>query len=193
MRNTNRIDEYVLLILKYVSNNSGEVEGKTLIQKTIYFVNEKLELGIRFSPYYYGPYSSDVTAVLAEMKQAGIIEEEVERYPELWMREFESKLFKYRITDFGQELANIIEIKLEEKANDIKHAVEEIKTASKNNYKILSIAGKMFSVLKKAGVPMTVGDIINEAKSLNWNIKKEEAQKSVDLLKELNLVVDPTN
>ena len=183
-----RIDEKVLLIMKYTSNNNM-VEGKTLLQKTIYFVNEQLHLGISFSPYYYGPYSSLVTSAIEEMKQVGAIEEEVERFPfDPFIQNYEPKLYKYKINKFGNRLFNIIESKHKNDAKEISNAVKEIKEASKKDYKVLSIAGKMYNILKSVKKRMTSNDIIKEAEFLNWNISKNEAKSAIKFLKDLGFI-----
>jgi len=183
-----RIDEKVLLIMKYTSNNNI-VEGKTLLQKTIYFVNEQLNLGISFSPYYYGPYSSLVTSAIEEMKQVGAIEEEVERFPfDPFIQNYEPKLYKYTINEFGNRLFSITESKHKNDAKEISNAVNEIKEASKKDYKVLSIAGKMYNILKSVKKKMTAGDIIKEAKFLGWDISDEDARLAIKFLKDLGLI-----
>jgi len=183
-----RIDEKVLLIMKYTANDKDEVEGKTLLQKTIYFVNEKLNLGINFSPYYYGPYSSLVTSAIEEMKQVGVIEEEVERLPfDPFIQKYEPKLYKYKINEFGNGLFNIIESKHKSCADKISDTVKEIKKASKNDYKVLSIAGKMYNILKSVE-KMTTDDIIKEAKFLGWDISDEDARLAIKFLEDLGLI-----
>lgn len=183
-----RIDEIVILVLKYISNDKGEVEGKTLLQKVVYFLNEKLGLGIRFIPYYYGPYSKEVADALEELKSMGMIEEQVESYSDRWLHLFESRLFRYIINKFGFKFAELVEERHRAEAKKIKDVIEEINTIFQNNAKLLSIAGKMFIILRKKGKPMTPQDILEEAKVLNWEISEEEAQESINLLEKMKLI-----
>ena len=63
------------IILTIINHNKGKFSGKTLLQKTIFFLNELLELGISFKPHYYGPYSSDVASSIADLTALGFLEE----------------------------------------------------------------------------------------------------------------------
>ena len=184
-----RIDQKVLLIMNYLKNEKNEIEGKTLLQKCIYFVNEILENDIKFEPYYYGPYSSEVTFAIEEMKNVGIINEEVEKYPfDHWLNQFEPKLFKYKLTDFGVNFVNFLEKNYKDETEKIKEEVNKIKNASQRSSKILSIAGKMYYILALKSKPTYLDSIKNEAKSLNWEIEDKDAENAVTFLKEIGLI-----
>ncbi len=71
---------YELVILTLSYSDRGMIAGRTLLQKTLYFLNEKLGLGIDFIPYYYGPYSAEVTEVISSLKATGVVEEKVETF-----------------------------------------------------------------------------------------------------------------
>jgi len=185
-----RIDEIVILTLKYLSNPKGEVEGRTLLQKMIYFLNEKLNLGIPFVPYYYGPYSEKVTNALEELRNVKMIEENVEVYsPEMsWLYIFEPRLYRYTLTDFGLKFAEMVEGKHKEEAKKIKQTIEEIKSVFGENVKLFSVAGKMLTILRLKKEPMSHQDILEEAKVLNWKISEEEAKEAINSLRKINLI-----
>ena len=71
-----RVDELLILTLHY--SEKGMIAGRTLLQKTLYFLNEKLDFGIGFTPYYYGPYSAEVADTISSLKACGIIKEIIE-------------------------------------------------------------------------------------------------------------------
>ena len=71
--------ELVLLTLMY--SEKKMIAGRTLLQKTLYFLNEMLDLDIDFRSYYYGPYSSEITDCLDSLKATGIISESIEQLP----------------------------------------------------------------------------------------------------------------
>jgi len=183
-----RIDEIVILTLKYLSNEKGEVEGRTLLQKMIYFLNEKLDLGIPFVPYYYGPYSEKITNALESLKNVGMIEEKIETYSQKMSRTvfFEPCLYKYIFNDFGFKFAELTEKKHKQKADEIKKTIDEIKSAFHNDVKLLSVAGKMLTILRLKNKPMRPQNILKEAKALNWNISKKEVKEVINSLKEIN-------
>ncbi len=185
-----RIDEIVILTLKYLSNEKREVEGRTLLQKVIYFLNEKLNLGIPFIPYYYGPYSEKITNALEELKSVGMIEERIENYSSdmPWICAFEPRLYKYTLKEFGLKFAEVIEGKYEEEAKKIEKTIKEIRSTFKRNVKLLSVAGKMLTILKLKNKPMHPKNILEEAKALNWDISEQEAKEAIDSLKKIKLV-----
>ena len=184
-----RVDEIVILTLKYLLNEKNEVEGRTLLQKTLYLLNEKLNLKISFIPYYYGPYSEKVSDALQLLKSLGIIEEKVEIYPsEPWLSIFEPRLYKYIFTDFGLQFANNVEKKHKEKAEKIEQAIQEIKKVFQKKTKILSIAGKMLIILKLKNEPMTPQKILEEAKALNWEISEDDANQAICSLEKIGLI-----
>jgi len=185
-----RIDEIVILTLKYLSNEEGEVEGRTLLQKTIYFLNEKLNLKIPFIPYYYGPYSEKVSDALQLLISVGMIEEKVDTYSQemRWLSTFEPRLYKYIFTDFGLKFADRVEKEHKDEAETIKQTIQEIKNAFPKNVKILSIAGKMLTILNLTKQPMTPQSILEEARALNWEISEDEAEQAIHSLEKLGLI-----
>ena len=79
-----RLDELILLTLRY--SKEELIAGRTLLQKTLYFINfinQKEKLGIEFVPdiefvpHYYGPYSTQITDEIASLHAAGIVQEDV--------------------------------------------------------------------------------------------------------------------
>ena len=184
-----RIDEILVVILRQLADINGIIEGKTLLQKVVYFVNEKLGLNLRFVPYYYGPYSEEVTMAIEEMIGVGMIKEDVETYPSTpWLKQFEPKLYRYELNEFGLKFADIVKKEHLEQATQIENVINEIRQVFQNNVKLLSVAGKMFNILKLKGKPMTADDILNEAKILGWKISKADAEEAILALEKIGLI-----
>jgi len=55
------------------------------------------------------------------------------------------------------------------------------------DYKNLSIAAKMYHILKREKKPMTTYEIMEEAKVLDWDIGEKEAQEALAFLKGMKL------
>lgn len=74
--NERKLKRYV--VLKLVNELDG-VDGRTKFQKLI-FIGQK-ELGLpeafKFSGYYYGPYSKDLTETIEALIKIGLLNEEV--------------------------------------------------------------------------------------------------------------------
>lgn len=181
-------DILILLTLSY--SEKGMIAGRTLFQKTLYFLNEKLHLGIDFIPYYYGPYSAEVADAISGLKAAGIVEEEVETFsPFNFNVTFEPRRYIYQLTDIGKTIAGLMIEKEKEKAEIIKSVLEDMKKyGASGDYKTLSIAAKMHDILTIEGKPMTPEEILQEAEALNWKISEHEAQEAAEFLEAMNLI-----
>jgi uncharacterized protein YwgA len=186
-----RADESILLTLLY--SEKEMIAGRTLLQKTEYFLNEKIGLGIEFTPYYYGPYCTEIADALESLKASGIVKEEIVEYPSFDFHiTFEPRKYIYYLTDIGKDIAKFIEEEYRDEAEQIKRSLYEMqKLGMVHDYKNLSIAAKMDHILKLEGKPMTSDEILEEAKALGWKISEDEAKTAITFLEELNLITFP--
>ena len=186
-----RADESILLTLLY--SEKGMIAGRTLLQKTEYFLNEKIGLGIEFTPYYYGPYCTEIADALESLKASGIVNEEIVEYPSFDFHiTFEPRKYIYYLTDIGKDIAKFIEEEYGDEAEQIKRSLHEMqKLGMVHDYKNLSIAAKMDHILKLEGKPMTYEEILEEAKALGWKISEDEAKTAITFLEEWNLITFP--
>jgi len=182
-----RVDESILLTLLY--SEKKMIAGRTLLQKTEYFLNEKIGLGIEFTPYYYGPYCTEIADALESLKASGIVKEEIVEYPSFDFHiTFEPRKYIYYLTDIGKDIAEFIEEKYRDEAKQIKQSLYELQELGMvHDYKNLSIAAKMDHILKLEGKPMTSDEILEEAKALGWKISEDEAKTAITFLEEFNL------
>lgn len=181
-------DEVVILTLNY--SDEKMIAGRTLLQKTLYFLNEMLDLGVDFTPYYYGPYSTEITEVTSSLKATGIIDERVERFPAFNFRvTYEPRLYRYQLTDIGGELADLLEKREKPRAEEIKAILEKMKNlGTSDDYKNLSIAAKMHQILRIEKKHMTPEEILEEAKSIGWDIEEKEAESAIAFLENMGLI-----
>lgn len=186
-----RADESILLTLLY--SEKEMIAGRTLLQKTEYFLNEKIGLGIEFTPYYYGPYCTEIADALESLKASGIVKEEIVEYPSFDFHiTFEPRKYIYYLTDIGKDIAKFIEEEYRDEAERIKRSLYEMqKLGIVHDYKNLSIAAKMDHILKLEGKPMTSDEILEEAKALGWKISEDEAKTAITFLEELDLITFP--
>ncbi|HHE40419.1 MAG TPA: hypothetical protein ENL10_02835 [Candidatus Cloacimonetes bacterium] len=183
-----RADESILLTLLY--SEKKMIAGRTLLQKTEYFLNEKIGLGIEFTPYYYGPYSTEFADALESLKASGIVKEEIVEYPSFDFNiTFEPRKYIYHLTDIGKEITEFLEEKYQDEADQIKQSLSEMRDLGMaHDYKNLSIAAKMHHILKLEEKSMTSDEILDEAKALGWDISEDEAETAITFLEELNLI-----
>lgn len=183
-----RVDELLILTLSY--SDKGMIAGRTLLQKTIYFLNEKLNLEIEFTPYYYGPYSAEVADTIASLKASGVIKEIVEIFPSFnFGVTFEPRRYIYQLTDIGRQMANLIEKRQSQEAKKAQKVLEQMKElGATDDYKSLSIAAKMCHILKIEDKPMTPEQILDQAKALDWEIDQCGAEAAIKFLQDMDLV-----
>ena len=183
-----RADESILLTLRY--SEKKMIAGRTLLQKTEYFLNEKIGLGIEFTPYYYGPYCTEIADALESLKSSGIVKEEIVEYPSFDFHiTFEPRKYIYYLTDIGKDIAVVIEKKYQDEAEQIKKSLSEMRNLGMvYDYKNLSIAAKMHHILKLEEKSMTSDEIMEEAEVLGWNISEDDAETAITFLEELDLI-----
>ncbi|MEA1998455.1 MAG: hypothetical protein U9N61_03905 [Euryarchaeota archaeon] len=183
-----RADESILLTLLY--SEKKLIAGRTLLQKTEYFLNEKLEWGFEFTPYYHGPYSAEIADALESLRASGIVNEEIVEYPSFDFHiTFKPRKYVYHLTSIGKGIAEVIEGKYQDETEQIKKSLYEMRDLGMAyDYKNLSIAAKMDHILKLEGKSMTSDEIMDEAKTLRWKISEDDAETAVTFLENLNLI-----
>lgn len=177
-----------LVVLAYGAFG-GTIEGKTMLQKRIYFLGvglgEESELGYR--AHYYGPYSAAVAEANSELKSLGYLSE----CSTSWgsdQRGFEIARHDYSLTDEGRRLCNRKKNERPERWKEIQRLAEAIKTAGDLNYWELSIAAKTYFILKNHGTTATFEEIQKIAKGLGWEVTERELEKASDFLEKMDLV-----
>ena len=180
--------ELVLLTLLY--SEKQMIAGRTLLQKTLYFLNEMLDLDIDFRSYYYGPYSSEITDCLDSLKATGIVSENIEQLPAFDFNvTFEPRKYTYFLGSTGENIAKDIEKTKLDAAEKIKNILSEMeKYGMVHDYKNLSIAAKMHHILKKEKRPLKPEEILEEARALEWHIDEQEATAAISFLKQIKMI-----
>jgi uncharacterized protein YwgA len=59
-----------VLVLAYKAFD-GDMRGKTLLQKRVYFLSVVLGMDLGYEAHYYGPYSEQVASLNSELKALG--------------------------------------------------------------------------------------------------------------------------
>jgi uncharacterized protein len=177
----------ILLTLKY--SNKNMIAGRTLFQKTLYFIAEKTNLNLEFVPHYYGPYSTTISEELGDLCAAGLLTESSESFTPLSFGvAFEPRKYTYRLTEKGREVADFISNQEPEIARSIKDTLEEMRRfGAIDDYRSLSVAAKMYHILKSKKQMKPI-EILNEAKALQWSIDIDEAKSAIEFLEKMKLV-----
>jgi uncharacterized protein YwgA len=178
--------DFLICLLKA---SGGRIQGRTLLQKRAFFVSilTKDDLGVQFSPHYYGPFSPSLDSALSQLKSLGFVEELTLGFGMVNEGGFEVKRYDYRLTDDGEKIAALIVKNRSEEYKKVANSLKLLQRAGDPGYFELSIAAKAYFVLHAKGTPMTRDEIVREAKSFDWKIQPESLEKAVSFLQKLQL------
>jgi len=88
----------ILLILASLFYNNNSIRGRTKFQKIIFLLKEKygISFDFEFKPYYYGPYSEELSDTLSLLTALKFLEEHAEHLGMGITR------YDYRLTERGR-------------------------------------------------------------------------------------------
>lgn len=88
---------FLLALLRY---SGGRVEGRKRIQKLVYLLikEHNIPFTFKFVPYFYGPYSSELSIFLETLVGLGLVEEEGETISPRVIK------FNYSLTKKGEKV-----------------------------------------------------------------------------------------
>jgi hypothetical protein len=175
---------WVLMLLKA---SDGSISSKTKIQKEMYFLSLWMKEDFVFRPHYYGPYSPEVEQGLNELIGAGFVNMRRESFGVV-SQGFEIQRYDFSMTDEGKEMADYLKKENPDKYSNIEGFIKKLKDMGNPNYLQLSIAAKVYFILHKEGRHMTKSEIIEKAKSFDWNIRENDIYVAVEILQKLNII-----
>lgn len=171
----------------------GEVQGKTTLQKKVYFLGVLTgtldELGYR--PHFYGPYSDEVAQAIQELKTIGYVEQEVRSSGMADAAGFERCRYDYRLTEAGERVAQAKASANEPLSSKIRSIADRLKKAGNLDYMKLSIAAKTYFLLGQPGAMPSNDELARLAIRFGWRVKPEEVQEAAKYLGKLELLPQP--
>ncbi|MCX6633484.1 MAG: hypothetical protein NT090_00080 [Acidobacteria bacterium] len=165
----------------------GEMRGKTLLQKRVYFLSVMLGIDMGYEAHYYGPYSAQVASLNAELKSLGYISE----LSSAWgydQRGFEMTRYHFELTEIGGRIAGRKAEKRSELWSRVQRAASVVKEAGELDYMELSIAAKAYYVLNKLNGKATLEGIAGMLPKFGWSVTNEQLDKATDFLAKAKLV-----
>jgi hypothetical protein len=178
-----RVDELVLLSV----GSAGEdgVEGRTRIQKIVYFLAERLGINARFSPYFYGPYSELVAQSLASLVVRRLVTESAESFST--PGPFEGRAYTYALTEQGAEAIRALK---KERPGECHAALEALGQllADDPSTRALAVASKLYVIVRRSPRPVPVEALQRRAKGLGWRIGDSDVADGVTFLVEQRLL-----
>jgi len=178
------------IVLLTLRQWDGEVQGKTRLQKLIYFAGvmtgQEDELG--YTAHFYGPYSATIDGALYDLTATGLIEQRTLRTGQMNDEGFEKVRYDYELTDVGRRVAERRASELGGKASPVTQALQELQTLGERHYMRLAAAAKSYYLLKQAGKPVTRDEVRRMAEGFGWSLSPEAVEDAIDYLERLELV-----
>ncbi len=175
-----------VLVLAYKAFD-GDMRGKTLLQKRVYFLSVMLGIDMGYEAHYYGPYSDQVASTNSELKSLGYISES----SSAWgydQRGFEMARYDFKLTDIGNRMADRKIEKEPELSTQIHKAASVIKQAGDLDYMELSVAAKAYYVLNKLNGKATLEAIGEMLPRFGWSVSQRQLERATDFLEKANLI-----
>ncbi len=177
------------LVLMLIHSMGDAMDGKTKLQKMIYFVSLVLDKNLGFNSHFFGPYSIEVENALDELIGAGFIETDCRSLGVASQGGFEKKIYKYRLTDSGRAFAQMQIAEYNSEYEVIKEFVGKLEGIDNPDYFSMSLAAKAIYVLQKEKQPVTDQQIHARFIKFGWNAKENDFSKATDILRKLGFVV----
>jgi uncharacterized protein YwgA len=178
------------IILLAIDAFGGHVDGKTLLQKRLYFTEIILKesIGLEFDAHFYGPYSATINSELSTLKLQGLLREEASTYGFSNQSGFEMRKFNYSLTEEGKAGVAWLRQNYPQESIRVTEAAKRVTEAGNLDYMDLSFAAKSHWILCKAKKPLSDSDIANEAQRFGWEVKPEQVHRGVEFLHKVGLV-----
>jgi hypothetical protein len=177
------------LVLHLVDLNGGTFRGKTNIHKNIYLLKQmmpEVRFPLEFQPYFYGPFSQDVSEALDLLENSGLLK--VKQIDFGVKDSFEVRKYVYELTPSGSKAAEAVEGNHKEFAGLFKKGFGTLKsTGYHENTKVLATAAKVKLILSREKRPLNSNSIRSKAKELGWEIVERDLDASLKVLLDTGL------
>lgn len=180
------MDTADVLLLAYEAFG-GEVQGKTKLQKKLYFLGIMMGQDFGFGPHYYGPYSAEVASANSMLKSMGYLSESVASAGSYNAEGFEIARHDFRLTEDGRAVACQKRKRFPSEWERIERAAGTLSAAGDLNYMEISIAAKAYFLLDQKGEPARVDEVVRMARQFGWSVTEDDIIKAVGFLEQLKL------
>ena len=178
------IQDLILLVIG--SEKDENLQGRTLLQKKLYFLSELKGVDHGFRPHYYGPYSSLVAENLDILVSAHFLREEKETFETDQNIFGEIRRHTYSLTSDGDIVME--EIRKEAEYTDWKQKLDMLNSQLlASDFNMLSIAAKVYYIVNQQGsaTPEQIREIANE---YDWRLNDSDIEGVLSFLKALSLI-----
>lgn len=171
------LEDVTILIL--TASTDKKINGRTAIQKLVYFCVNSLKLENDFISHYFGPYSSYVDATLNRLVSLGLVDEK----PILIQNG--RRMYSYSLTQDGLFYSKKLLTDNKRNYTAIKKIVSIFEKLEGNRINRLSCAAKIH-YLARINKGLTIESAIEKAKSLGWELNEKEIINAVKTIKNIS-------
>jgi hypothetical protein len=167
---------------------AGNMPGRTLLQKRLYFLSVLLKQDLGYDAHYYGPYSAEVANSNLELKSIGFVSEQTTVYGKN-EQGFEKVRYEYSFSNLGQRVADKLALEYPDLWNQIHTAAKVVDSGGNLNYMELSIAAKAYYVLtQRLNGKGSLKEIEEILQQFGWLVTEDQLSNAASFLKKANLV-----
>ena len=178
------IQDLILLVIGNEKNKN--LQGRTILQKKLYFLSVLGKTDFGFGPHYYGPYSSWTAENLDILVSARFLNEVTETFPTGRNIFGEIRRHTYSLTPDGEDVME--EIEQEDEYTDWKQTLDRLnRQESANDFNTISIAAKVYYIVNRQG-KTTTEQIRKVAKEFGWKLNKSQIENVRSFLEDLSLI-----
>ena len=178
------IQDLILLVIG--SETDENLQGRTLLQKKLYFLSELKGVDHGFRPHYYGPYSGLVAENLDILVSARFLNEVKETFETDQNIFGEIRRHTYSLTSDGDIVME--EIRKEAEHTGWKQTLDALNNQPlANDFNMLSIAAKVYYIVDRQG-RTTTEQIRQIAREYKWNLNKAQIESVRSFLEDLSLI-----
>jgi uncharacterized protein YwgA len=160
------------------TTKENELRGRTFFQKTVYFVSQYFNVNTSYRAGLYGPYSYKVAYAIEELCTLNFIHEEVIPLPSGY-------LYIYTLTDDGKTICNELRNSRQKEYEIVRKMIQTIPHEQEK----LITAAKVHYITKVMAAKET-DDVINRARSVGWDLMKNEVEEALKYIRELEKIKD---
>ena len=172
----------VIDLLLYTTWFAGKrIEGRTKLQKLVYFACRKLGLNLDFIPHFYGPYSRKVSAILSDLISADLVEEKS------ILVSGDRQMYVYVLPENMEE---VLGDDLKKYENTLGELIKMLLANSRGDLNILATMAKVDYIISHS-LNYNIQDnhkIIEEGRKLGWILSEEEVNNAIITLRQLGLI-----
>lgn len=169
------------LVLSVLGSSAKPIDGRTAIQKIVYFASIKTGVDVGYTPHFYGPYSPIVAQTAENLESTGYITEESR------LTTHDRVMYSYSLSDDGAKVVDLIRKREPSNYVKAKKVVDTCRKIVKNNINVLSWAAKVYFLLSQKGSEISCDEVVEKGKEFGWQLSSKEIDSGAKLLVGLGL------